>query len=148
MKRNIELMISESTIILRLVLAAILGGIIGFERERIHRPAGLRTHMLVCVGSTLITICGLYGFPGADMARLSAAIITGIGFLGAGTIIASRGHIIGLTTAASVWVVSGLGIAIGIGFYVAALVTTGLILIILEMRIFEKKGFLHKIKRI
>lgn len=148
MKRNIELMISESTIILRLVLAAILGGIIGFERERIHRPAGLRTHMLVCVGSTLITICGLYGFPSADMARLSAAIITGIGFLGAGTIIASRGHIIGLTTAASVWVVSGLGIAIGIGFYVAALVTTGLILIILEMRIFEKKGFLHKIKRI
>jgi putative Mg2+ transporter-C (MgtC) family protein len=141
-------MISEFIVILRLVLAAILGGIIGYEREKIHRPAGFRTHMLVCIGATLITICSSYGFPGGDPSRLAAGIITGVGFLGAGTVIAARGHIIGLTTAASVWTVGGVGIAVGIGFYVAALVTSGLILIILELKKIEKRDSFHKIRAI
>lgn len=133
-------MVAEIVVILRLLLAALLGGLIGFEREMVHKPAGLRTHMLVCIASTLVTMSGLL-FTNADTARLAAGIITGIGFLGAGTIIAARGHILGLTTAASLWSVAGVGVAIGIGFYFAAIVASVLIFFVLSgVRRIEEKS--------
>jgi len=123
--------------ILRLIFAALLGGMIGWERERHDRPAGLRTHILVCVGSALITIISIYGFVGSrtDPARVAANIVTGIGFLGAGTIIRQGSIIRGLTTAASLWVVSAVGMAAGVGgsFYVIALLATLLIYLTLTV---------------
>jgi len=123
----------DMEVALRLVLAAVLGAIIGYQRERAKKPAGLRTHMLICVGSALFTIVSAYGFGGsADPARLAAGIVTGIGFLGAGTIIRNReGIVVGLTTAATVWTVSAIGVAAGAGMYVVSVVTTALVLIVL-----------------
>jgi putative Mg2+ transporter-C (MgtC) family protein len=127
-------------VVLRLFLAVVLGGLIGFERESHQRPAGFRTHILVCAGSALIMMVSAYGFTGqigqgfeADPGRIAAGVVTGIGFLGAGTIIQQRGSVSGLTTAASIWVVSGVGLAAGIGFYVGAVVTTMLVLASLLM---------------
>jgi len=122
---------------LRLFLAVILGGIVGYEREKQQRPAGFRTHILVCVGSTLIMLVSAYGFAGAnagdgvlyDPTRIAANVVTGVGFLGAGTILRHGNTITGLTTAASLWIVSGIGLAIGIGFYAGALMTTLMVLI-------------------
>ena len=110
--------------VLRLVVSIILGGLIGLEREAHERPAGLRTHILVAVGATLYTICS-YAIADNrfDPGRITAQIVTGIGFLGAGTIIRQGSIIRGLTTAASIWTVAAIGIAVGIGgimFYVAA----------------------------
>jgi putative Mg2+ transporter-C (MgtC) family protein len=125
------------TLILRLVLACILGGIIGYERERTNRPAGFRTHILVCVGAALIMctsefIFNLYaGRTNMDPARLGAQVISGIGFLGAGTIIREGYNVRGLTTAASLWAVSCVGLSVGIGFYGGAVVSTALIYITL-----------------
>jgi len=123
-------------VIIRLTLAVFLGGLIGFEREAHNRPAGFRTHILVCVGSALIMIVSAYGFEeefvelyDLDPSRIAASVITGIGFLGAGTIIRQEGTIQGLTTAAGIWVVSGIGLAIGIGHYMGALFTTALVLV-------------------
>jgi len=118
---------------LRLLVAAILGSFIGIERELRGKTAGLRTNMLVCIGSALITIVGMYGFAGADPARLAAGIITGIGFLGAGAIIAGGKEVHGLTTAASIWVVSAIGVAVGAGLYFIAVVTAILSVLILEL---------------
>ena len=128
-------MINEGTIVLRLVIAVVFGALIGYEREKRKGEgyAGLRTHMLVCLGSALITIVGMFAFEGADPARVAAGIVTGIGFLGAGTIIATRGKVKGLTTAASLWVAAGIGMSVGVGFLLAALITTILALIILEL---------------
>lgn len=127
-------MISYWEIALRLGLAVIFGGVVGFERESQNLPAGFRTHILVCVGATLIMLVSAYGFSGslegtADHSRIAAAVVTGIGFLGAGTILRQQGNIRGLTTAASIWVVSGIGLAIGIGFYFPALLATALVLL-------------------
>ena len=112
----------------RLLLAAILGGFIGLERESQGRPAGLRTHMLVSLGSCLIMLISVYGFAGKGMVydpgRLAAQVISGIGFLGAGTILRDGISVRGLTTAASLWLVAGVGLAIGAGFYIGAAVTT------------------------
>ena len=123
-------------IALRLGLAVIFGGLVGFERETHNRPAGFRTHILVCTGSALIMMVSAYGFLnefGAgyqlDPGRIAAQVVTGIGFLGAGTILQQRGSIRGLTTAASIWVVSGIGLATGIGFYSGAALATLLVLI-------------------
>ncbi len=132
-----ENLISYQEIAGRLALAVLLGGIIGFERERHNRPAGFRTHVLVCVGSALIMLVSAYGFIGAlgstnyvvDPSRIAAGVVTGIGFLGAGTILRHGNTITGLTTAATIWVVSGVGLAVGIGFYVGAVVTTLMVLI-------------------
>lgn len=114
-------------IIARLITAGILGGFIGLERESHGRPAGLRTHILVCVGSTLIMIVSAYAFPefglSRDPARLAAQVVSGIGFLGAGTIMREGANIRGLTTAASLWVVAGIGLAVGSGFYLPGVVT-------------------------
>lgn len=120
-------------IVFRMVLACILGGIIGYERENTHRPAGFRTHILVCVGSALVMVTSEYishafrGLGNTDPARLGAQVISGIGFLGAGTIIREGFAVKGLTTAASLWAVSCVGIAAGIGFYQGAVVATILI---------------------
>ncbi|NLZ27733.1 MAG: MgtC/SapB family protein [Firmicutes bacterium] len=131
-----ELSIFE--IALRLFIAVLLGGLIGFEREISNRPAGFRTHILVCVGSALIMMVSVYGFycPGVenillrqDPGRMAAGVVTGIGFLGAGTIIQHRGNIKGLTTAAGIWVVSGIGLAVGVGYWKAAMVATFFVLL-------------------
>lgn len=128
-------MLTNSQIIFRLIIGALLGGFIGFERERHNkRIAGFRTHILVCVGSTLIMLTSLYIFDlygnraPVDPARIAAGVITGIGFLGAGTIIRSSVSVTGLTTAASLWTVSGIGLAVGCGFYMAGFVTAIIVL--------------------
>ncbi len=117
--------INDTTIILRLLMAVIFGGVIGFERGRAGRPAGLRTHILVCLGSTLAIMTNQYVFQEyniGDPTRLAAQVISGIGFLGAGTIIVTGRHQVkGLTTAAGLWATACMGLAIGIGFYKAAI---------------------------
>lgn len=113
-------------LVARLMLALVLGGIIGYERESMHRPAGFRTHILVCMGSALVMVTSEFifreyrGLTNLDPARLGAQVISGIGFLGAGTIIREGFSVRGLTTAASLWAVSCVGIAAGIGFYEGA----------------------------
>ncbi len=130
-------MLSDLEIFIRLLSALVLGGLIGLERQIHRRTAGLRTHILVSLGSCLIMLTSLYVFDIyksqtlLDPARIAAGVITGIGFLGAGAIIRDRGGIKGLTTAASLWVVAGIGLAIGCGFYKAALFTTALAVITL-----------------
>jgi len=118
--------INDTSILLRLFLSVILGGVIGFERGRAGRPAGLRTHILVCLGSTLAIMTNQYVYQKygiSDPTRLGAQVISGIGFLGAGTIIVTGRHQVkGLTTAAGLWATACMGLAIGIGFYKAAIV--------------------------
>ena len=113
--------------VLNLVIAAFLGGLIGLEREAGHRPAGLRTTMLVCVGSALFTVLSIHAFPSAgdvSNARVAAQIVAGIGFLGAGTVWRAQDQVKGLTTAASLWVAAAIGMAVGAGFGVLALAAT------------------------
>jgi len=119
--------------LLRLALAGALGGLIGLERELRDREAGLRTNLLVSLGAALFTIVGAYGFASirTDPTRIAAQIVTGIGFLGAGAIIRQGSSIRGLTTAATLWVVAAVGLAAGAGYYSAALITTGLVLLAL-----------------
>ena len=127
--------------LLRLALAAVLGGLIGVERELREREAGLRTHLLVSLGSALFTISSAYGFHSflasgqsvvrADPTRIAAQIVTGIGFLGAGAIIRQGLSVRGLTTAATLWVVAAVGLAAGAGYYSAAVISTALVLIAL-----------------
>jgi putative Mg2+ transporter-C (MgtC) family protein len=120
--------------LLRLALAGALGGLIGLERELRDREAGLRTHLLVALGSALFTIVGAYGFSEfrlTDPTRVAAQIVTGIGFLGAGAIIRQGSTIRGLTTAATLWVVAAVGLASGAGYYSGALITTALVLLAL-----------------
>nr|WP_196594790.1 MgtC/SapB family protein [Pectinatus sottacetonis] len=122
---------------MRLVLSAVLGGLIGYERQYKHKSAGLRTNILVCVGSCLIMLLSqlLYsnveGRTNADPARLAAQVVSGIGFLGAGAIIKEGVNIIGLTTAACIWVVSGVGLAVGAGYYSGAGITSVIVFIVL-----------------
>lgn len=128
---------------LRLVAAAVIGCIIGLEREHKHRPAGMRTHVLVCLGAAMITV--LEGYIAADVAssgaanvsftagRLAAQVISGIGFLGAGTIFMSQKRITGLTTAASVWNAACLGLAAGMGYYWLALAGAAIVLLTLAV---------------
>jgi putative Mg2+ transporter-C (MgtC) family protein len=117
---------------LRLVLATVLGGIIGLQRELTGKEAGLRTNMLICLGSALFTVLSIMAFPGGDPSRLAAGIISGIGFIGAGVILhRTGGTVIGLTSAATIWSVSAIGIAAGAGKYIIAVVATVLALVIL-----------------
>jgi len=119
--------------ILRLLLAAVLGAAIGYQRERAAKPAGLRTHTLISVGAAAFTIASIYGFGiGADPSRIAAGMVAGIGFLGAGAILHREGGIVeGLTTAATIWAVAGIGLAAGAGLYVISAVVTVVILIVL-----------------
>lgn len=136
--------------IIRLLLACILGGLIGFERESMNRPAGFRTHILVCLGSALVMLTSQYifeqykGVTNIDPARLGAQVISGIGFLGAGTIIRDGASVKGLTTAASLWAVSCVGIAVGIGFYEGAIVAALVIYITLIMLKSIERNFSKK----
>ena len=127
----------EWEVCLRLVLSCIMGGIIGYERQMRHKSAGLRTNMLVALGACLIMLLSqaLYdnveGKTNADPARLAAQVVSGIGFLGAGAIMKEGLTVTGLTTAATLWVVAGVGLAVGAGFYLGAGVTTGVVFLIL-----------------
>ena len=119
---------------LRLLLSAVLGGAIGFQREMSHKPAGLRTHILISLGSALFTVVSIFGFAGTvDPARVAAGVVTGIGFIGAGVIF--RGmkgdKVVGITTAASVWITAAIGIACGVGLYIIAVATTAISVIVL-----------------
>ena len=116
--------------ILRLFVSAILGSVIGFERESQNKPAGLRTHVLVCLASCLVTIVSITEFPD-DPARLLAQIIPGIGFIGAGSIIASGEKVIGITTATGIFVTSAIGIAVGTGNYILAIAAVGIVSFVL-----------------
>jgi putative Mg2+ transporter-C (MgtC) family protein len=116
---------------LRLLLAAVLGAIIGFQRERAHRPAGLRTHILIATGAALFTLISTYAFPTADPSRIAAGVVTGIGFLGAGTILHRTRVVEGLTTAASIWAVAAIGMAAGSGLYILSVVATVIVFIVL-----------------
>ena len=121
---------SDIVTVVRVLLAFVLGGIVGFERQRVQRPAGLRTHMLVAAGSCCFTVASVYGFDGLgtvrDPARLAAQIITGIGFLGAGTIFRTGSTVRGLTTASSIWITASIGIVAGLGMFWLSIFTTGL----------------------
>lgn len=123
-------MISDADTAVRLILSILLGGLVGYERQASNKAAGLRTHVLVCMGSCLIMILSMNvyrtveGLTNADPARLAAQVISGIGFLGAGTIMKEGPLVTGLTTAASIWVVSAIGLAVGFGYYVGAILAT------------------------
>lgn len=142
-------MISWQTMLLRLAMAAVLGAVIGLERERKDWSAGMRTHMMVCVGSALTIIVSSFGFSDVlgnpnvvlDPSRIAAQVISGIGFLGAGTILFLRpGFIRGLTTASGLWTVAAIGLAVGSGMYFAAIITTVIaIVILLILQPFEKR---------
>lgn len=127
-------MATDVEMIFRLVLAAILSGLIGYEREIHGRAAGLRTHILVCVGSTLIMLTSMHifeiykGQATPDPGRIAAQVVSGIGFLGAGTILRFKASVRGLTTAASLWTIAGIGLAVGSGLYIPAIVTAILVL--------------------
>ena len=132
----------DFTMLVRLVVSAIFGGIVGMERGSGDRPAGFRTHILVCAGSTLIMLVSLYGFDGfdaqpfeyprnRDSARIAAQVVSGIGFLGAGTILHEGVTIRGLTTAASLWMVSAIGLAVGAGMFLVGGAATAITMITL-----------------
>jgi putative Mg2+ transporter-C (MgtC) family protein len=153
---TVPIMLPEVELVARLCLAALLGGAIGFERERLSWAAGLRTHMLVCVSSCLIMIVSAYGFNdvlardhvGLDPSRVAAQVVSGIGFLGAGSILL-RGEVVrGLTTAASLWSVAAVGLATGGGLYVAAVAGTAIILFILAgIKPLEQRYFSSRQRR-
>ncbi len=126
---------TELNLALRLTVGLVLGAVIGFERELHRQPAGFRTHSLVALGAALFTIVSAYGFTGemVDPTRIAAQIVSGIGFIGAGTILQYRGHIRGLTTAASLWAVAAIGTAAGAGMFVMAVTGTLLILVVLSV---------------
>ncbi|WP_420545478.1 MgtC/SapB family protein [Nitrosopumilus sp.] len=129
-------------LVFRLVLATALGSLIGFERESKNRPAGLRTHMLVSLGSALFSMISI-SFE-EDPTRIAAGIVAGIGFLGAGSIISSRQKVRGLTTAATLWIVAAIGLSIGTGFYVIGVVSAVIVFLILQLGHVEKRDYTEK----
>jgi len=151
-------MVGDGEMMLRVFVAFILSGLIGLERELCRHEAGLRTHILVCVGSTLIMLTSMHVFDiyktqaNVDPTRIAAGVVTGIGFLGAGAIIRSTEGVRGLTTASSLWVVSALGLSVGCGFIKLSIFVAGLVLgVLLFLRKFEhvllKKGGGHGSQR-
>lgn len=121
----------ELVMVLRLLLAAALGAVLGIQRERAGKPAGLRDNMLICVGAALFTVASIYAFPGSEPGRVAAGIVTGIGFIGAGAIIRRGSHVEGVTTAATIWTVAAIGLAVGAGLYLVSVAATVIILIVL-----------------
>lgn len=138
----------ELLITARVLLAVILGFVLGFERELFKRSAGLRTHILVCIASCLVMLVSIYGFDGSDPARLAAQAVSGIGFLGAGAIIKGDKGITGITTAATIWMSAMIGLSCGNGFYFGAILTTVCSLIILTVlrRVEHRLTFSRKYK--
>jgi putative Mg2+ transporter-C (MgtC) family protein len=124
--------------ILQVVVAALLGGLIGLEREARGREAGFRTNMLISIGACLFTILSIQGFPlqdstARDTSRVAAQIVSGVGFLGAGALFQTRNHVKGMTTAATIWLVAAIGMAVGIGAYGLAIFTSVLTFIVLRL---------------
>jgi len=140
-----EGIMTEQVLFLRILAAAVMGGLIGLEREVHGCTAGLRTHILVCIGSTLFMITSIgmasgYAHVGAvDPSRIAAGVVTGIGFLGAGAIIRYGTSIKGLTTAASIWAVSAIGLSVGAGMYTAGAITTVVALVVLILSWIEER---------
>ena len=119
--------------LLRLVVAVVLGALVGYERERKGKPAGVRTHGMVCLGAALFTVVSIYGFsPSGDPTRVAAMIVSGIGFLGAGAVLHQRESVQGLTTAASLWVMAAIGLAVGVGMIGMSFMTTILVFLLLR----------------
>ena len=122
-------------LLLKLGLATLLGGVIGLERELSGKPAGLRTNILICIGATLFTVVSIHMLPlgqgGLDASRIPAQIVSGVGFIGAGAILHARGSVTGLTSAATIWVVAAIGMALGSGAYVEAVGTALLVMVVL-----------------
>nr|WP_281722100.1 MgtC/SapB family protein [Nitrosomonas nitrosa] len=119
--------------LLRLVVAVVLGALVGYERERKGKPAGVRTHGMVCLGAALFTVVSIYGFgPSGDPTRVAAMIVSGIGFLGAGAVLHQRESVHGLTTAASLWVTAAIGLAVGVGMIGMSFMTTILVFLLLR----------------
>lgn len=122
--------IGSLDILTRLVVAALLGAVIGLEREYRHKPAGVRTDILVAIGTAVMTIVSVEvarfssGSGSVDVSRIVSQVLPGIGFIGAGTILQAKGHVEGLTTAASIWLVAGIGMAVGLGLYPLAVMAT------------------------
>ena len=140
---------TEVELIIRIFIAVGLGALIGYERELTHKPAGLRTHIFVCMGACLFTISSFYLLPedsigSFDATRIAAGIVAGISFIGAGSIIAAKGDVKGITTAASLWVISAVGLMIGLGNYLLPIIATIIVFMILRLGRIEKK----KIKKI
>ncbi len=129
--------VTHANIVLRLLVSLLLGGAIGWERESKRQTAGLRTHVMICMGATLFMITSIYipqtfrGFPNGDPGRLAAQVVSGVGFLGAGAIFRIGSNVKGLTTAATIWVVAAIGLAVGAGEYIGALTGTSFILFVL-----------------
>jgi putative Mg2+ transporter-C (MgtC) family protein len=145
-------MLSDTQIVLRLLLAATLGGLVGFERQRNNQPAGLRTHIILVVGATLAMTLSINlamefrpQVPNGDPARLAAQVISGIGFLGVGAIIRYGANIKGLTTATSMWSMAVVGLVVGAGYYLVAAFTTGLLLITLILINFFEKRYIKPV---
>ncbi|BFT73982.1 MgtC/SapB family protein [Paenibacillus sp. P36] len=144
--------ISDMSLTFRMILSVVLGGLIGLEREWSNHAAGLRTHILVCVGSTTIMLLSIYGFNDfiiepnvrVDPARLAAQVISGIGFLGAGAIMRTGATVYGLTTAASIWVVAAIGLSVGAGFYYVSILAAILVLFCLFVLNHWEKYLLRK----
>jgi putative Mg2+ transporter-C (MgtC) family protein len=143
--------LSYVDMLLRLGVATLLGAAVGLERERLERAAGFRTHALVCLASALIMVVSIFGFPESDVldpSRIAAQVVSGIGFLGAGVIIFRRNTVRGLTTAASLWGVSGVGLTAGAGLYIPAAAGTAFMLLIQAgMRPIERYFFRHEAQR-
>jgi len=138
------LTLSLQDLALRITLSIIIGAIIGYERELHNRPAGLRTHILVSLGATIFTIISFYSSINTEPSRIAASIVTGIGFLGAGAIFRGKDQIIGLTTAANIWVIAALGMATGLG-YIEIAITGAIISYALLFLGKEAKEKIHKI---
>ncbi|MCB2173135.1 MgtC/SapB family protein [archaeon] len=126
--------------VFKLCLVLTLAGVIGYEREKYSKPAGLRTHMILSIGCTILTVLSFNVFPlPTDNSRIAAAIITGIGFIGAGTVLQTRERVVGLTTAASIWLTASISLAVGTGNYVIAIAGTLLGYLVLESKPFQFK---------
>lgn len=125
-------------VVIKLILSVVLGALVGIERQIMHKPAGLRTHMLVSLGSCIFTVVAIYSFP-SNPSPILAGILTGIGFIGAGCIMANRRGVQGITTAATLWVVGSIGFATGAGNYIFAIVAAVLVFVILKLGKLEKK---------
>jgi len=124
--------------LIAMLVSTVLGTLVGWERQLGRKPAGLRTHTLVCLGSTMFVLVTKHavqdiGGPSLDPTRMIHGVITGVGFLGAGSIIRQEGYVAGLTTAASVWMVAAIGVSVGVHAYVLAAIGTGLALVVLEV---------------
>ncbi len=127
--------VSDLEMSIRLLVAALCGAGVGYQREHANKAAGFRTHILVALGSALFTEVSLFGFGDhADPARVAAQVVVGIGFIGAGAILHSRAAVTGLTTAASIWVTAAVGMSAGVGMYFVTLLTTAIVLVVLQIQ--------------